>query len=53
MSVVRNGHGHLVHETLNLAYLKNEFMNCADFLYADCEAIVSSSNDIILNIFDI
>ena len=52
MNVVRNGHGHLVHETVNLPYLKNEFMNCADFSHADCETI-SGCNDIILNIFDI
>ena len=31
---------HLVHQTLKSAYLKNEFMNSADFLHADCEAVM-------------
>ena len=40
VDVVKNGHGLLVHETLNQLYLKNEFMNWADFLIADCGAIM-------------
>ena len=33
-------YGYLVHETLKSAYFKNEFMNWADILHADCEAII-------------
>ena len=33
VGLVKNGHGHLVHEIQNLLYNKNEFMNCADFLH--------------------
>ena len=38
--MVNNGHGLLVHESLESAYLKNEFMNWADFLNADSDAII-------------
>ena len=36
--MVRNEPGHLVHETLKS--VKNAFMNSADFLHADCEAVI-------------
>ena len=38
MGMVKNDHGLLVHETL--LYLKNEFMNWADFLNVDSDAII-------------
>ena len=38
--MVKNEHGFLVHETQNLLYRKNEFMNWADFLNADSDAII-------------
>ena len=38
---LQNGHGHLVHETLKSAVSAvSEFMNWADFLHADCDAII-------------
>ena len=40
VGMVNNGHGLLVHESLESAYLKNEFMNWADFLNADSDAII-------------
>ena len=40
VGVVKNGCDHLVYETLNLLYLKNEFMNWADFLQAVCDGII-------------
>ena len=40
VGTVKNGHGLLVHETLTILYLKNEFMNWADFLNADSDAII-------------
>ena len=40
VGLVKNNGGLLVHETLNLLYLKNEFMNWADILNADSDAIV-------------
>ena len=38
VGLVKNWHGHLVHETLK-SVLKNEFMDWFDFLHADCDAI--------------
>ena len=49
MDVVKIGCGHLVHETLISA---EEFMNWADFLHADCDAITSGKTNIVLYIFD-
>ena len=34
--MLKSEHGYLVHETLNVQYLKNQFMNWVDFWYADC-----------------
>ena len=39
LGLVNNGHNHLVHCTLNLLYLKSEFMNWVDVLHSDCDAI--------------
>ena len=49
MGQVKNGHGHLVYETLNLL---NKFMDWADFLHADCDAITFGKTNIVLYIFD-
>ena len=49
VDVVKIGCGHLVHETLISA---EEFMNWADFLHADCDAITSGKTNIVLYIFD-
>ena len=38
----QNGHGFLVHETLKSPYLKNEFVNWADVLHTDNDAIIFS-----------
>ena len=37
--MVKNGHGLLVHETQKSIF-NNEFLNLADFLNADSEAII-------------
>ena len=34
------GMDYIVHETLKSAYLKDECMNWADVLHADCDAII-------------
>ena len=34
------GCGHLVHETQNLWYFQNEFLNWADFLHGKCDTMV-------------
>ena len=39
MGLVRSGSGILVHETLRSALFENKFMNRADFLIADSDAI--------------
>ena len=53
MGVIKNGHGHLVRETLKSAlYLKNELMSWADFLHVECDAIIFGYTNIALYIFD-
>ena len=47
---IKNGHGHLVHETL--LNLLNEFMNWADFLNADCDAIIFGKTNVMHYTFD-
>ena len=37
---VKNGHGSLLYQILKILYLKNEWMNWADFLHAYCHAII-------------
>ena len=51
--MVRNGHGHLVHETLKSPVLKvYEFMNSAEFLHAGSEAVIFGQTGIMLYSFD-
>ena len=52
MGGVRNGCGHLVHDTQKSTVSKEYFMNWDDFLHADCEAISFVFINIILYIFD-
>ena len=52
VGMVRTGRGHLVNEALNPLYLKSELTNSADFLHADCEAIIFGKTDIVLCIFN-
>ena len=51
MGVVKNGGGLLVMRPQNLLYLKNEYMNCADYLNADSDAIVPGLTDILHFVF--
>ena len=51
MGVVKNGGGLVVMRPQNLLYLKNEYMNCADYLNADSDAIVPGLTDILLFVF--
>ena len=46
VGVVKNGSGILLHETLKSAVSLNEFLNLADFLNADSDAIIFGQTDI-------
>ena len=48
MGLVKNGPGHLVHET----HLLSEFNDWADFLHADYDAVIFDYTNIALFIFD-
>ena len=52
MGMVRNGCGHLVHETLQSVNLKNKFMNSANCMHANCEEVIFGNTNILLCIFD-
>ena len=44
--MIKNSHGLLVHKTLKPAYLKNKFVNLADFLNVNNYVIIFGQTDI-------
>ena len=53
VGVVKIGHGYLFSlRPSNLLYLKNVYVNWADFLHADCDAVIFGKTNIALFIFD-